>query len=103
MKTTEKQETETNLVVWNQNRKATRCFVCNEKFVEGNEVYIIKNNSFMARHATCARKKPCRSAAPLTEEEHLEKARRERPMRGSDKRQRTGGHGYTGGDGFKDL
>lgn len=102
MKTTDRQPTETDVIVWSDTRKARCCFVCEEAFVEGDQVYIAKNHAYVARHTTCARN-PSGKPAPSTEEEHLEHARQKRKVSGSDKRQRTGGHGYSGGDGFKDL
>lgn len=100
-KTTERRENETEEIVWTPERKARLCFCCKKDFVADDKIFIIKNNSFMARHTTCARSVNFKKVSE-TEEEHLQDARDKRQL-GPDKRQRTAGHGYSGGNGFKAL
>lgn len=100
-KTIERRENETEARQWTPERKVSKCFCCKKKFVEGDTIYIIKNNAFMGRHTTCARRAEFKKS-PETEEEHLQAARDKRQL-GPDKRQRTAGHGYSGGNGFKGL
>lgn len=100
--TTDRQPTETNERIWPDKSPAQSCFVCKKAFKEGDRVYIIKNNIFIGRHTTCARRITAKKS-PTTEEEHLEAKRKDRQMVGGAKKQRTGGHGYTGGTGFKTI
>ncbi len=54
-KTTDQLPNETNERTWPVNCLASECYVCKEKFKEGDKVYITKNNIFNGRHTTCAR------------------------------------------------
>lgn len=68
----------------------------------GDKLYIIKNNKYLGRHINCERNQ-INNEAPTTENEHLDLNRKNRKTVGGAKKQRTSGHGYTGGTGFKTI
>lgn len=106
-KTTEKQENERGPFEFEKKHPDhfPVCFVCRSVIKEGESVYRIKVVGGRYRHSLCARAPSSGSAksAPITEEEHIKRTREERTVKGSDKKQKTGGHGYTGGTGYKNL
>jgi hypothetical protein len=101
-KTVQQQPNEMDARLWSQTR-VKACYVCKQPFNEDDNLYVLKSHRFLGRHTTCARNVTGVLPPPQTEEEYLEQQRRNRRSTGSDKRQRTGGHGYSGGTGFKDL
>ena len=103
IKTVDRQLTEGDEVIWSPTRKAKHCFVCKKSLELNDKIYILLNNNCLARHVCCARLPSVRQPQAVTEEEHIEEARRTRQTIGGAKKQACGGHGYSGGTGFKTI
>lgn len=93
MKTTEKQFDETGPNVWSAPEATGYCSICHQRITVGQEYYAIGVSTgfhLNRRHSSCARKpkKPVQQGGPQASI--------------TGKRRRTGGHGFSGGDGFTD-
>jgi len=102
VKTIDRQKSESEERIWSLTNKAKKCFICKKSFEIDDKIYLLINNSCLARHTNCARF-PSATTCVVTEEEHLEEARRNRQPIGGAKKQACGGHGYSGGTGFKTI
>lgn len=74
--------------------KVLYCNVCRKDIQVGEEYAVFPNNRYSCRHPTCIPK-----SKPKPKVDELPKKK----IKGSAKRRRAGGHGYTGGDGFVDI
>lgn len=97
-RTTEKQPTESGPYVKADGGKPS-CFVCKKRIAVGQLFYRLKTG-YLCRHADCARKLP---RAEIPDPDEQIRRSQDRIPKGSAKRRRAAGHGYSGGDGFVDM
>ncbi len=98
----DKQINEKGPAVMSDKDKPCSCFVCKDKIEIGQEYYSIIQNKWMKRHIGCARKSIGKLPTFMQDEDAIRRSQRNTPATGPC-RQRIGGHGFTGGSGFKTI